>query len=73
MLGKGPVTPRVPEKGALSQNSRGPRTFHGIPDPHILSEPLSGEGTDTPLEGVRSRHVPVGADMRAAAKFPRED
>ena len=73
LLGKGPVMPCVPEKGALSQNSRGPQTSHGVPDPHILSRPLSGEGTDNPPEGVRSRHVSVGAGTRAAAKLPRED
>ena len=48
LLGKGPVTPRVPEKGALCQNSRGPRTSYRAPDPHILSGPLSGEGTNSP-------------------------
>ena len=42
MLGKGPVTPRVPEKGALGRNSRGPRTSHGVPDPHRLSGPSAG-------------------------------
>jgi len=67
------VTPRVPEKGALSQNSRGPRTSHGVPDPHILSGPLSGEGTDTPAGGVPSRHVSAGAGTHAAAKLPRKD
>jgi len=59
------VSPRVPEKGALGQNSRGPRTSHGVPDPHILSRPLSREGTDTPPGGVRSRHVSAGAGTRA--------
>ena len=42
------MTPCVPEKGTLSQNSRGPRTPHGVPDPHMLPGPLSREGTDTP-------------------------
>ena len=64
LLGKGLVTPRAPEKGPLSPNSRAPRTFHGaldlprstgssygVPDPpHILSGPLSGEGTNSPPE-----------------------
>ena len=56
LLGKGPVTPRAPEKGALSPNSRGPpdlswtpgpltepRTSHGAPDPPTASRtPLGG-------------------------------
>ena len=67
------MSPRVPEKGALSQNSRGPRTSHEVPDPHILSGPHSGEGTNTPPGGVRSRHVSAGAGTRGAMKFPRED
>ena len=48
----------VPEKGALSQKSRGLRTFHGVPDPHILSGPLSGEGTDTPPGGSGATTYP---------------
>jgi hypothetical protein len=69
------VTPHVPEEVALSQNSRGPQTSQGVPDPrrvpdlHILSGPLSGEGTDTPPKGVRSRHVSTGAGTRAATNF----
>ena len=54
----GPVSPRVPGKGALSQNSRGPRTSHGVPDPHILSGPLGGEGTDTPPRGSGATACP---------------
>ena len=70
LLGKGPVTPRAPEKGALSPNSRGPSDLPRAPgppteapdpptasqtplgglDPHILSGPLSGEGTNSPPE-----------------------
>ena len=34
-LGKGPVTPRIPEEVALSQNSWGPRTSQGVPDPSV--------------------------------------
>ena len=63
------MTPRVPEKGAISQNSRGPRTPHGVPDPHILSGPLSRERIETPPGGVRSRHVSAGADTRATPSF----
>ena len=65
------MTPHVPEEVALSQNSWGPRTSQGVPDPrrvpdpHILSGPLSGEGTDTPPNGVRSRHMSAGAGTRA--------
>ena len=62
-----------PGEGSDQPNSRGPRTPHGVPDPHILSGPLSGEGTDTPPGGVRSRHVSAGTGARAAAKLPRED
>ena len=70
-LGEGPVTPHVPEEVALSQNIWGARTSQGVPDPpgpgsHILSGPLSGEGTDTPPNGVRSRHMSAGAGTRAA-------
>ena len=66
-LEKGPVTPHVPEEVALSQNSWGPRTSQGVPDPrrvpdpHILSGPLSREEPTTCLGLVRSRHVSVGA------------
>ena len=56
------MTPRNPEEVALSQNGRGPRTSQGVPDPcrlrtpagsgpHMLSGPLSREGTDTPPRG----------------------
>ena len=67
----GPVTPSVPGEVALSQNNGGPRTSQGVPDPrrvpdpHILSGPLSGV-EPTPLLGlVRSRHVSVGTGTRA--------
>ena len=65
MLGKGPVTPRVPEMGTLSQNRRGAPDPPRGPGPHILSGPLNREGTDTPLGGVRSRHVFAGAGTHA--------
>ena len=77
-LGEGPVTPRIPEEVALSQTAGAPgppresRTPAGS-GPHMLSEPLSREGTDTPPRGVRSRHVSAGAGTRAAAKLPLED
>ena len=70
--------PRIPEEVALSQNSWGPgspresRAPAGS-GPHMLSGPLSREGTDTPPRGVRSRHVSVDAGTRAAAKLPLED
>jgi len=62
-LGEGPVAPRVPVEVALSQNSWGPRTSQGIPDPRRVPNPhiLS----DTPPGLVRSRHVSAGADTRA--------
>ena len=50
MLGTGPVSPRVSEKGTLSQTAGGPEPPTGS-EPHILSGPLSGEGTDTPPGG----------------------
>ena len=55
-----------------STKQLGARTSHGVPDPHILFGPLSGEGTDTPLGGVRRRHVSADAGTRAAATLPRE-
>ena len=73
MLGKGPVTPRVPEKGALSQNSRGPRTSHGVQDPIYYPDPSAGREQTPRLGQVRSRHVSAGPGTRAAAKLPRED
>jgi len=59
------VTPRVPEEVALSQNSWGPRTSREVPDPHILSGPLSGVEPTPRLGLVRSRHVSAGAGTRA--------
>ena len=38
------VTTCLGEGSAQDQNGRGPRTPHGVPDPHILSGPLSGRG-----------------------------
>ena len=55
-LGEGPATPHAPEEVALSQNSWWPRTSQGVPDPrrvpdpHILSGPLSREES-TPCLG----------------------
>ena len=39
-LGEGPVTPRIPEEAALSQNSWGPRTSQGVPDPRRVPDPI---------------------------------
>jgi len=55
-LGKGPVAPCIP-RVALSQNSWGPRTSRGVPDPHTLSGPLSGVELTPRLGLVRNRHV----------------
>jgi hypothetical protein len=71
--GTGPVTPRVPEKGTLSQKQLGDPDLPRGPGPHILSGPLSREGTDTPPGMVRNRHVSADAGTLAAAKLPRED
>ena len=71
---EGPVAPRVPEKVALSQNSWGPRTSQGVsdprrvPDPYILSGPLSREELTPCLGVVRSRHVSVGAGTCAGLR-----
>ena len=73
-LEEGPVTPHVPEEVALSQNSWGLRTSQGVPDPrrvpdpHILSGPLSREEPTPRLGLVRSRHVSVGAGTRAGPR-----
>ena len=67
-LGEGPVTPRVPEEVALRQNSLEPRTSRGVPDPHILSGPLSGVEPTPRLGLVRSRHVSAGAGTRAGPR-----
>jgi len=64
-LGEGPVMPRVPEEVALSQNSWRPRTSCGVPDPHILSGPLSRERPTPRLGLVRSHHVSVDTGTRA--------
>ena len=44
------MSPRVPEK-ERSAKQPGPWTSGGVPDPHILSGPLSGEETETPPGG----------------------
>ena len=73
-LGEGPVTPRVPEEVALSQNSWGPRTSQGVPDPrrvpdtHILSGPLSREEPTPRLGQVRSRHMSVSVATHAGPR-----
>ena len=67
-LGKGPVTPRVPEEVVLSQNNWGARISQGVPDLHILSGPLSGVEPTPRLGLVRSRHVSAGAGTRAGLR-----
>ena len=58
-------------KKPSGQNGRGPRTSHGVSDPHTLSGPLSGEETGTPPRGVRSRHVSAGGGTHARPRrFP---
>ena len=48
----GPVSPRVPKKGALSQNSRGgARTSHRVPDPIHYPDPLAGREQTPRLRG----------------------
>ena len=67
------MTPRVPEEVDLSQNSWGPRTSHGVPDPHILSGPVGREGTD-PAWGSGAATCPqVRARARGAAWLPLGD
>ena len=39
-LKEGPVTPHVPEEVALNQNSWGPRTSQGVPDPRRVPDPI---------------------------------
>ena len=57
------MTPRVPENGALSQNSRGPRTSHGsrtpiyYPDPSAGSEQTPRLGGPEPPRIRRRRHA----------------
>ena len=41
-LGEGPVTPCVPEEVGPSQNSWGPRTSQGVPDPRRVPDPSAG-------------------------------
>jgi len=60
-LGEGPVTPRVPEEVALSQNSWRPREYR---TPVGSRTPQQG-GTDTPPGLVRSPHVSAGVGTRA--------
>ena len=65
-LGDGSGVTTCPGEWSAEPKQLGSRTSHGVPDPHILSGPLSGEGTDTPPKGVRSRHMSAGAGTRAA-------
>jgi len=64
------VSPRVPEKGALIQTAGRPRTSHGVLDPHILSGPLSGEGTDIPPGGSGAATCPQAQARTRPLSFP---
>ena len=67
------MSPRVPEKGALSQTAGGPGPPTGSRTPIYYPDPSAGREQTPRLWGVRSRHVSAGAGTRAAAKPPRED
>jgi hypothetical protein len=69
LLGKGLVTPRVPEKGALSQNSRGPRTSYRAGTPagsRTLHGHLArlGLGSFASVMATRRRVHPSGLGFR---------
>ena len=51
------VTTCSGEGSAQGQNGQGPRTPHGVPDPHILSGPLSGREQTPRLGGPKPPHV----------------
>ena len=78
-LGEGPVTPRIPEEVALSQNSWAPRTSQGVPDPcrlrtpYTIRTPQQG-GTDTLLgAGPEPPRVNGCGHARGTAWLPLED
>ena len=48
----------------------GPRTSHRVPDPQILSGPLSGEGTDTPSGGSGAATCPQAQARARPRSFP---
>ena len=54
--GTDPVSPRVPEKGALSQNSRGPRTPYAIRTPQRGGNRPPAWGGPEPPRVRRRRH-----------------
>ena len=58
MLGKGPVTPRVPEKGALSQNNRGPGPPAGYRTPIYYPDPSAGREQTPRLGGSGAATYP---------------
>ena len=68
------MTPRIPEEAALSQNSWGPRTSQGVPDPRRVPDPIY---YPDPSAG-RNRHpawgwsgaatISVGAGTRAGQR-----
>ena len=83
LLGKGPVTPRVPEEGPLSPNSRGapnlprsPGSSCGVPDRPsgartliYYLDPSAGREPTPLLRLVWSRHVSTGTDTRTVARL----
>ena len=74
-LGEVPVTPHVPEEVALSQNSWGPRTSQGVPDPrrvpdpHILSGPSAGREQTLRLSGSGAATCPQAQARARAPSF----
>ena len=60
-LREGPVTPLVPEEVALSQNSWGPRTSQGVPDPIYYPDPSA----------ERNRHPAWGWSGAATCQWVR--
>ena len=79
-LGEGPVTPHIPGEVAHSQNSWGPRTSQGVPDPRRVPDPiyypdpLEQGGTDTPPgAGPEPPRVHRCGHARGAAWLPLED
>ena len=62
------MSSRVPEKKALRVKRLGALNPPRVPDPHILSGPLSGEKTDTPPGGSGAATCPrVAARARGDA------
>ena len=67
LLGEGLVMPRVPEEVALSQNSWGPRTSQGAPDPRRVPDPIY---YPDPSAG-RNRHPAWGRSGAATCQWVR--